>query len=89
MLGQNKYVTNGFAQDKEPTGMHVMNTYDIEIAGQIDERALSASSPLQMTVTQKNPDITLLKIYGDQSGLIGLLRYLHQQGFILLSVYRK
>jgi hypothetical protein len=69
--------------------MHVMNTYDIEIEGQVDEKALSASSPLQMTVTQKNPDVTLLKIYGDQSGLIGLLRYLHQQGFVLLSVYHK
>ena len=69
--------------------MHVMNTYDIEIEGQVDEKSLSANSPLQMTVTQIDPDVTLLKIDGDQSGLIGLLRYLHQQGFVLLSVYRK
>ena len=89
MLGQNKNNTNGFAQDKEFTGMHVMNTYHIEIEGQVDEKSLSVGSPLQMTVTQINPDVTLLKIDGDQSGLIGLLRYLHQQGFVLLSVSRK
>ena len=69
--------------------MHVMNTYNIEIEGQVDEKALSAGSPLQMTIMQINSDVTLLKIYGDQSGLIGLLRYLHQQGFVLLSVCRK
>jgi hypothetical protein len=39
-------------------------------------------------VIRTDPAATLLEIHADQSGLIGLLRYLHQQGFVLLSVYR-
>jgi hypothetical protein len=62
--------------------------YRIEVQGQVDESALNAAGPLRMNVIQADLTATLLEIYADQSGLIGLLRYLHQQGFVLLSVYR-
>jgi hypothetical protein len=69
--------------------MHDTCTYQIEVRGQVDEDAFNATSPLQMTVVRLEPDATLFTICADQSGLIGLIRHLHRQGFVLLSVYRE
>ena len=75
--------------------MHELCTYQVEVRGQVDENAFNASSPLQVTVVQVDADeehpsaSTLLTIYTDQSGLIGLIRHLHRLGFVLLSVYRE
>jgi hypothetical protein len=66
--------------------MHAICTYHIELRGQVDEKDLNASSPLQMTVVRANPATTLLTICADQSGLIGLMRHLHGRGFVFLSV---
>ncbi len=63
-------------------------SYRIEVQGQVDENDFNVAGPLRMKVIRANPATTLLEIYADQSGLIGLLRYLHQQGFVLLTVYR-
>lgn len=66
-------------------------TYQIEVRNGFDENAFNAISPLQMTVVRvkADPAATLLAVHADQSGLIGLLRHLHQQGYVLLSVYRE
>lgn len=64
-------------------------TYQIEVRNGFDEKAFNASSPLQMTVVRVDPAVTLLAAHADQSGLIGLLRHLHQQGYVLLSLYRE
>lgn len=64
-------------------------TYYIQVRGDIDESAFNIKSPLQFTMMPANPDFTLFKIYADQSGLIGMLRHLHAQGFVLLSMYRE
>lgn len=64
-------------------------TYQIEVRGQVDENAFSATSPLQMTVVRMDPDATLFTTCTDQSGLIGLMRHLHGHGFVLLSVTRE
>ena len=53
-----------------------------------DENTFNATSPLQMTVVRVDMAATLFTICADQSGLIGLIRHLHGQGFVLLSVYR-
>jgi hypothetical protein len=66
--------------------MHAVCTYHIEVRGQVDEDSLNASSPLQMTVVREDTTRTLFTICTDQSGLIGLMRYLHGRGFVLLSV---
>jgi hypothetical protein len=42
-----------------------------------------------VTVTDPGSHISQLITEGDQSGLIGLLRTLHQQGYLLLSVIRQ
>jgi hypothetical protein len=69
--------------------MYEICTYHIEVRGQIDENTFNVTSPLQVTVGQMDSAATLLTISADQSGLIGLLRHLHQQGFVILSVYRE
>jgi hypothetical protein len=66
--------------------MHDMCTYQIEVRGQVDEKAFTATSPLQTTVIRTDTAATLFTIRTDQSGLIGLIRHLHGQGFVLLSV---
>lgn len=69
--------------------MHGICTYQIEVRGQVDEEAFNATSPLQVTVVRAEAYVTLFTICADQAGLIGLIRHLHRQGFVLLSVYRE
>lgn len=66
--------------------MNNIDTYHIRVRGQVDEVEINAMSPLQMTVEQVETAVTLLTVCTDQSGLIGLMRHLHGQGFIFLSV---
>jgi hypothetical protein len=69
--------------------MHNICTYRMEVRGQVDENVFSATSPLQITVVQMDSMATVFTVSTDQSGLIGLLRHLHQQGFVILSVRRQ
>ena len=66
--------------------MQYISTYHIEVQGQVDENAFNASGPLRITVIRTDRAATLFAISADQSGLIGLLRYLHQQGYVIHSV---
>lgn len=63
--------------------------YRIEVQGQIDANDLNAISPLQMEIQRVNPDATLFTVNTDQSGLIGLMRYLHGLGLAFESVKRE
>lgn len=69
--------------------MHELCTYHIDVRGQLDENAFNATSPIQVAVVRTGPAATQSTIRSDQSGLIGLIRHLHQQGFVLLAVYRE
>jgi len=66
--------------------MQEIYTYRIEVQGHVDEKAFNTTSPIQVTVRQVNGDSTLLTPYADQSGLVGLIRHLHHQGFVILSL---
>jgi hypothetical protein len=66
-----------------------MNTYFIQLRGQVNVSDLNALSPHQMTVIQAKPASTLISICTDQSGLVGLLRLLHNLGLTLLSVIQE
>ena len=66
--------------------MHDVCIYHIQVRGQVDEDDLNTMSPLKMAVIRADEVATLLTVYTDQSGLIGLLRHLHSRGFVLLSV---
>ncbi len=72
----------------ELESMQELYTYIIKIEGQLVEKNFNMRSPYRITGVREGPDATLFTVYADQSGLIGLVRYLHQQGFVLLSVNR-
>ena len=64
-------------------------TYNIEVQGQMDEKDFNGTSPLQVIVKQTDSVATLFTLHADQSGLVGLIRHLHHQGFVILSMSRK
>ena len=69
--------------------MHDISIYYIEVKGQVDENAFNATSPVEVAVVQAKPSATLFTVCADQSGLIGLVRHLHRQGLVLLSVHHE
>lgn len=69
--------------------MYDVRTYRIEVQGQVDESAFNATSPLHITVVRADASVTLFTTRTDQSGLIGLIRHLHQRGFVFLLVTRE
>jgi hypothetical protein len=69
--------------------MHDICTYLIELQGLVEEKDLIRMSPSEIVVVQESAATTQLTIRADQSGLIGLLRYLHGRGFVLLSITHK
>lgn len=68
--------------------MNDLTTYHVKIRGQISAGDINVSSPVHLTVIQSAAALTLLSACTDQSGLVGLLRYLHNLGYIFLSVQR-
>ena len=69
--------------------MQDIRTYRIEVLGSLDEHAFNETSPLRMAVLRADPVATTCQVVADQSGLVGLVRHLHRQGFVLLSVIRE
>jgi hypothetical protein len=68
--------------------MQELCTYQIEIQGCLEEKDFNLMSPNRITEVRACPDTVQFTTYADQSGLIGLLRHLHQQGYVLLSIQR-
>lgn len=68
--------------------MNDMCVYYIQLRGAVDEAEVNTMSPLQMTRQRVDATGTLCSVHTDQSGLVGLLRYLHDRGFLLLSFQR-
>lgn len=66
-----------------------MNLYWITLRGQVDVREANASSPHQMTPIAMQAGNTTITICTDQSGLIGLVRHLHNLGFDIVSIVCK
>lgn len=64
-------------------------TYQIEVAGGVDQKMLNAGSPQQLQVVQSKLAATLLTAYCDQAALVGLIRYLHQQRYLILTIRRE
>lgn len=89
MLGQDRDMNGVFSRNRELERMHEFCTYLIKVRERIDEDSFNATSPLRISLVQSDQAATLFAIDTDQSGLIGLIRYLHQQGFVLLSLYRE
>jgi hypothetical protein len=69
--------------------MQVLSVYKIEVKGRLEEGIVNAASPIQVVVEEISDSYTLFTILADQSGLVGMIRFLHRQGFIILSIKRK
>lgn len=69
--------------------MHNVCSYQIAVGDRVGEDAFNAVSPIKIKVTCVDRGATILMVHADQAGLIGLLRYLHQQGFLILNVRRE
>ena len=71
--------------------MHLQNTYiyRIEVEGRINEETFNTASPIQIKVENPQHSSTLVTVYTDQSGIIGLLRHLHRLGFVVIALKRK
>jgi hypothetical protein len=63
----------------------IMNTYYIELQGQIPIDELNTMSPVQMAPAAADRDFTAFTICTDQSGMLGLLRHLHNLGLVIVS----
>lgn len=59
--------------------------YQIEVQGQVDEKDFNATSPLRVKAIQTESATTLISTYTDQSGIVGLIRHIHHQGFVVLT----
>lgn len=68
--------------------MQEVYTYHIEVQGQVDEHDFNTTSPLRVSIEQTDSAATALTLHADQSGLVGLIRHLHHQGFVILSMFR-
>ncbi len=62
--------------------------YCITLRGPVSESEINAAGPLQVKVTRVEPHCTQLTFSSDQSGLVGLVGYLHGLGFIILYIER-
>jgi hypothetical protein len=61
-------------------------TYQLEVRGHMDEQDLKATSPVQMTAVRVDAVSMRFTVRTDQSGILGLIRYLHGRGLALLSL---
>jgi hypothetical protein len=66
--------------------MDELCTYQLEVRGQMDQQDLKATSPVQMMAVRVDAVSMRFTVRTDQSGILGLIRYLHGRGLALLSV---
>jgi hypothetical protein len=60
--------------------------YTLCISGTLDADFLASYCPAGATMTFHDDHITLANLHTDQSGILGILRQLHNFGYILLGL---
>jgi len=73
-------------QGRYDTAMKESCTYLIQLRGQVDEAEINALSPFPMLMEWGDTTATLFTISTNQSGILQLMRHLHQNGFIFLAM---
>ena len=63
-------------------------TYTIQLSGPVDEGEINTMSPLPMTFVRAGKTGSIFTVQADQSGLVGLIRFLHGLGLVFLSISR-
>src|SRR6266511_2007718 len=63
--------------------------YRIQVRGRVDVdwlQSFDGSTEISVDETRQMEDITVLKVYTDQSGMVGLVRRLHGLGMTILQL---
>lgn len=63
--------------------------YTLRISGTLDADFLASYCPAGATMTVKDDHITLANLHTDQSGILGILRQLHNFGCVLHALETK
>jgi len=63
-------------------------TFLLKLRGQVNESEVNQMSPILIKVKDTDAEGTLFSLRSDQSGLVGLMSYLHGLGFTFLSLTR-
>jgi hypothetical protein len=69
--------------------MQEICNYQIEIQGGLDQELFNAESPIWIELISSSQEMSRFSVQADQPGVIGLIRHLHRQGFLLLSLHRE
>lgn len=71
------------------TTLSGIRTYTLTLHGELDVDFASTFCPPETTLACDGKTLTLAKLRLDQSGLIGLLRQLHNFGCVILALESK
>ena len=63
--------------------------YQIAVSGKLDQDLFNSESPIRISVNFSSPEMSRFSVQTDQPGVIGLIRHLHRQGFLLLFLRRE
>lgn len=63
-------------------------TFLLKLRGQVNDDDVNNMSPILMKAVNIDAEGTLYSLRTDQSGLVGLMSYLHGLGFTFLSLTR-
>ena len=70
----------------ERIGQDAGSIYQLMLFGEISEEDVNPMSPCGVTLIRSGKTSTTFRVATDQAGIIGLMRYLHGNGFRFLSV---
>jgi hypothetical protein len=68
------------------TNFSQIHTYTLTIAGKLEADFTAAFCPPETTLVQEGEALILSNLQVDQSGLLGILRSLHNFGCLLISL---
>jgi hypothetical protein len=70
----------------ERIGQEAGSSYRLRLLGEVSEDDVNRMSPCRVSQVQRDEKTTTFRAATDQAGMIGLMRYLHGMGFVILSV---
>jgi hypothetical protein len=71
----------------ERIGQEAGSSYRLRLLGEVSEGEVNPMSPCGVTLIRRGKSSTTFRATTDQAGMIGLMRYLHGMGFVILSVH--
>ena len=63
-----------------------VSIYHLQIRGNVDANEINLMSPVQVKQEWTDTAVTQFVVQTDQSGLLGLIRHLHNRGFIFYNI---